>query len=299
MLVRVFVGVLCACALSGCASVVPFIIPQDEHGGPTVANVVAKIECEIAEARDDPENSNPQFIATLHSLGLADFSQWAASATVSLTVSDTEGLSPNAGLSLTYIEPFKLAGQSFTFGGNALLYQQRQRVFTQTYTIKIGNIPHETCADLRAWNAFNLEGDLGLKDQIYIGLHTFPRAASKDVAPARYIPTQTGQTSPDSFGGTVSFDVFKGITSLGPTWTITNFKGLGGGVGYQRDDLDKLVISFAPASYQPPKKNEKVAKFNARRAAATTDAVDAARIANSQLINTSAIQQLGQILSAH
>ncbi len=174
------------------------------------------------------------------------------------------------------------------------------RVFTQTYTIVIANIPHETCADLRAWDTFNLEGDLGLRDQIYLGLHSFHRAANPNAAPAKYVPSPTnGPPSPDSFGGTISFDVFKGITSLGPTWTITNFKGVNGGVGYQRDDLDKIVISFAPKGYQPIQAHETYKHFYARQAVATSSAIDSARSANSQLIETSAIQQLGQILSAH
>jgi hypothetical protein len=282
-------GIL-ASGLSACASMPPFDVPEDDTNRPTVANVLDKIECEIAEARDDPANNNSAFVDYLnHTLKLAAFKNWGAVATVSVTISDTAGLSPNAGLALSYLQPYKVSPQGLVFGGNALLYQQRSRIFTQTYSIDIYNISREQVCGAK-WNTFNLEGDLGLRDQIALGLHTFRHGAA-----ASYLTSATG----DSFGATVSFDVFKGVTSLGPTWTLSNFKGVGGGLGYQRDDLDKIVITFAPAAYTPHLLGEKKADFEPRRAAALSNALESASEANSQLVETQAIQQLGQILSAH
>jgi hypothetical protein len=54
----------------------PFDAPPDGAYGPTVSDIVQKIECEVAAARD--ENDTPAFRAYLRDLGLADFSQWAA-----------------------------------------------------------------------------------------------------------------------------------------------------------------------------------------------------------------------------
>jgi hypothetical protein len=286
-----------AVAVSGCTSMPPFLVPEDAQQGPTVAQVVDKVECEIAEARNAAD-ADPKLVATLNSLQLAEFGQWAASATLSLTVSDTEGLSPTSGLSLSYIDPLKTAGQSFMFGANALLYQQRSRIFTQTYTINIANLPKgETCERVnKKWDGFNLAGDLGLRSQIYLGLHAF---ASSDAS--TYIPASVKSGSPDSFGATASFDVFKGITGLGPTWTLTHFKGVGGGLGYQRDDLNKIAITFAPAKYvaRPHGLEADLKAYGARRAAATSNAIEAARQANAQLVTTQAIQQLSQALSTH
>lgn len=316
---QIFACAICCSALAGCASMPPFDIPENSEKRPTVANVVDKIECEIAEGR--AANSDQALNNDLQKLGLAEFNQWAASVTLSLTVNDTGGLSPTSGLSLSYLQPYHVSPQGLVLGGNALFYQQRQRIFTQTYTMKISSIPQqETCESIkRKWDNFNLEGDLGLKDQITIGLRAFQTADA-----STYIPASVKTGSPDSFGGTVSFDVFKGITSLGPTWTLSTFKGVGGGAGYQRDDLDKIAITFAPAKYQgpvplPPTRPPHGAKvefmqeyqsklqtyqrnlrtYRMHVAAASSNAVEAARQANAQLVTTQAIQQLGQILSTH
>lgn len=125
------------------------------------------------------------------------------------------------------------------FGGNAILYRRRQRIFTQTYTIQIAKIPvGQTCEAMRdRWHNFNLEGNLGLKNQIEMGLHAFHTNANT------YFVGKTG--TPDSCGATASFDVYKGITSLGPLWTLVHFKGPVGGLGYLRDDLHKVAIKFS------------------------------------------------------
>jgi hypothetical protein len=283
--------------LAACTSMPEFDAPESKDGHPTVSHVIKKIECELAEARDARENTDTKFIYYLnHTLNLADFSQWVASVTLSLTISDTGGLSPTGGLALSYIEPLKVAGTSFTFGGNALLYQQRQRIFTQTYTVMIKSLSRQACAYFNGKAPdINLAGDLGLKDQIYMGLHAFHRDASSDYSTTGD-PGNNG--SPDTFGATASFDVFKGITNLGPNWTLVHFSGPNGGVGYQRDDLDKVAITFAPVAYQAPQKGmtpEVVAGFG--RQSSAVAAISVARDANKALVETQAIQQLGQVLA--
>ncbi|HEY2528032.1 MAG TPA: hypothetical protein VGJ20_08815 [Xanthobacteraceae bacterium] len=279
----------------------PFIVPDDSEHGPTVAQVVDKIECEIAEARNEADG-DAQLVKSLNALDLAEFGQWAASTTMSLTVNDTGGLSPNGGLAFSYLNPLKTASQSFAFGGDALFYQQRQRIFTQTYTVNISKLPaNETCASVeQKWNKLNLSGDLGLGAQIHLGLYAFVSSHGSS-----YIPASVKTGSPDSFGATASFDVFKGVTSLGPTWTLTHFKGVAGGLGYQRDDLNKIAITFAPAKYVAPPTHkghataQALIEYATMRAAANSNAIVAARQANAQLVTTQAIQQLGQILSTH
>jgi hypothetical protein len=132
---RVILGAALAGVLSACSSMPPFDAPPDSAYGPTVSDIVQKIECEVAAARD--ENDTPAFRAYLRDLGLADFSQWAASVTLSLTVNDTAGLNPSSGLVLTYLQPLSVPGTSFGFGGAIQLYQQRSRIFTQTYTLDL------------------------------------------------------------------------------------------------------------------------------------------------------------------
>jgi hypothetical protein len=188
--------ILCAAlagVLSACSSMPPFDAPPDSAYGPTVSDIVQKIECEVAAARD--ENDTPAFRAYLRDLGLADFSQWAASVTLSLTVNDTAGLNPSSGLVLTYLQPLSVPGTSFGFGGAIQLYQQRSRIFTQTYTLDLKAVSVRSCRRFEGTPPrINLAGDLGLRDQIYMGLHAFHRREGSDYA------TKPGAGAPDSFG---------------------------------------------------------------------------------------------------
>ncbi len=266
-----------------CSSMPPFDAPETPGGRPTVSDVVAKVRCEIAQARDDKANNNAKLNAWLASHDLEPFREWVASATLSLTISDTGGISPTNGLALSYINPLKPTGTSFMFGGNALLYQQRSRIYTQTYSISVENA---ACTDIKDPPDINLAGDLGLRDQIFMGLHAFYHDSTDT-----YDPTPK---PPDSFGATASFDVYKGITNLGPTWTLVNFKGPGGGLGYQRDDLHKIAITFVPVAI--PSKKAGITRAFALTAAKNS-ALVFARSQNNNLVQTQAVQQLGQIIS--
>jgi hypothetical protein len=173
---------------------------------------------------------------------LRPFKYWVANVSLGLTVTSTEGTFPNSsGLTLAVIDPLKLANNSFGFGANPVLYQQRQRLFTLDYTVEIEKIDPSHCAT-KHWHAFNLEGDLGLRDQIYTGLHSIIRSEADELDTSK-----TGST-PDSFGGTVSFEVFKGIESGGPVFTLTRFKGPTGGLGILREDKHSVAVTFVPVS---------------------------------------------------
>ena len=161
-------------AVSGCSSVPPFDAPEDLTGVPTVSQVIDKINCEILEARDDPANDNKQFNQFLiETLRIQEFKYWQASVTLTLTVNDTVGLYPSStGVTLSYIDPLRIAGTSFMFSGSVMLYQSRARTYTQQYSIDISKINPENCG--KDWHRrFNLEGDLGIRDQIAMGLHSF------------------------------------------------------------------------------------------------------------------------------
>jgi hypothetical protein len=236
---------LLALSAAGCSSMPPFDAPPDDrHGYPTVSQVVDKIDCEIAAAREDPEINTAWVKARLREKNppLQPFDNWIASVNLGLTVESTEGITPNSsGLTLSVIEPLKLAQNTFGFGVNPVLYQSRQRIFQLIYTIDISKIKLDHCAT-KQWHDYNLEGDLGLKEQIFAGLHSIVRNQDDT-----FSSTKTG-SEPDSFGGTVSFDVYKGMTSAGPTFTLTRFKGATGGLGVVREDKHSVVITFVPQS---------------------------------------------------
>jgi hypothetical protein len=257
-------------AAAGCA-VAPFDAPVGEAGYPKVNQVLDKIQCEIAEARDDQMINGENITKLLEKQNLKPFKYWVASVILTLTVDDTEGLTPtSSGLSLSVIDPFKSAMNSFGFGGSVILYQQRSRTFTEQYSLQIEKIPPQTCGSIgRRWHNFNLEGDLGLQELIYTGLHSFDESTietssfeSSQAGHAQEISSDESasdgsdkQGSADGFGGTVSFDIFKGVTAVGPTWTLVKAKTTGG-VGLQRDDLHKIVISFVPVALSTAKATE-------------------------------------------
>jgi hypothetical protein len=236
---RRFTTVGASFLVASCSSMPAFDAPTDDIGSPTVATVVDQVQCEIAEARNAAIND-------IKLKGIQPFDKWTAAVILTLTVNDTLGTA-TAGLPLSYIEPLKAATTSFAFNANPILYQSRARTYAQNYTIDISKIPDgQTCQNMRIpSHAFNLEGNLGLKDQIYMGLHSFSR--SQQGADSYQVPTAAGKAG-DNFGATVSFHIYKGITNVGPTWTFVTFKGPTAGVGYQRDDLHQIVITFAPAA---------------------------------------------------
>jgi hypothetical protein len=288
-----------ASGLVGCASMPAFDAPVTTAGAPTVADVIAKIECEVAQARYARENNSPEFLAYLNNtLNLADFSQWAASVTVSLTVNDTAGLTPTTGLTLAYVNPLTAPDTSFAFSASPVLYQQRQRIFTQTYTLDLKSLTLNACERFEGTPPrINIAGDLGLKDQIYMGLHAFHPGDASDYTTGGTNPA--ANSVPDNFGATASFDVFKGVDNVGPTWTLQHFIGPTGGAGYVRDDLDKVAITFVPVAYgKPTKLTHRLAQATyTSRSRSFAAAVGRAQAANQQLVTTQAIQQLGQILS--
>jgi hypothetical protein len=214
--------------LAACGTA-PFDAPLDERGRPTVNQIIDRVDCEIYTAFGNSNNE-----AAAKALGT-----WVAAVEITLTVSDTEGLTPSGGLALAFSEPLKTTGTSFGFGGSPVLYQTRTRTYDQKYTItNVRLIKPEICS--KWWHAdFNLEGDLGLADQIYAGLHSV-----KNVGSVPY-NTNTG------FGATVSFDISKGVSGVGPTWTLVRFKDAAGGLGLSRDDTHKVAITFTPSSAPP------------------------------------------------
>lgn len=82
-----------------------------------------------------------------------------------------------------------------------------------------------------------------------MGLHSF---SSADKGADFYQPTVGNSKSLDDFGATVSFHIFKGVSNVGPTWTLQTFKGPTAGVGYTRDDLHQIIMTFAPSVLPAP-----------------------------------------------
>jgi hypothetical protein len=98
---------------------------------------------------------------------------------------------------------------------------------------------------------------------------------------------------------TASFDVWNGLTNVGPTWTLVHFLGPVGGAGHEREDLNKLAMTFVPVAAPNLAAGIHGKRMAAIRPTSFAQAAFAAQCANQQLVQTQAIQHLGQILSVN
>ena len=192
-------------SLAACASVVPrFDVPYDEHGVPTAQTIVHQITCELAQLI---EGSAPLGKALLEGDIEVAFQ-------LNLTVNDTGGLSPT----------FTYTNGVFSFGAGAGLSRSREQNFTEKLYFSLRDLQLEQIEakkrglDLtQCWQTdTNLSGDLGLRTAVQLAFST----------PHLRWETKLSGTE-GAFGGYVDFVVTKNLNSVGPTWTLTHFKGPG------------------------------------------------------------------------
>lgn len=81
-----------------------------------------------------------------------------------------------------------------------------------------------------------LPGNLGIKESAELAF----------TAPDRNLNTKLSNNTSGQFGGYVSFVVTKNINSLGPTWSLTLFKGPGNMATVGMANTDKITFGFAP-----------------------------------------------------
>jgi hypothetical protein len=260
--------------LAGCANIPsPNYVGKDgDDSRITVDDLVGHIQCELIKAK--------QF-DTLAA------SKYRVQATLTLKVEDNAGLSP----SLSFINPYEVAGTSLTYGVGGALNVSRQRIFTGQYTIaseKLIDSALRTNYDCSPADklTLNISGDLGIGGIIAAGMDATkyksvnvsppaPPAATQNVTvnvildpnrPATTPPNveivppvpqveKPTEPIPPSFGSTVQFTIVKSANA-GPTWVVKHFKGPSGQTGLisaGRTDTDTLVLAFAPAGAPPIK----------------------------------------------
>lgn len=210
----------------GCA-VPQFDVPTDSAGQPTVQTIVERIECEMRDmVRDD--TTDP---VAFHRLFLLN-GDYDAAIALSLEVNNTGGLAP----SLSYINPLTKAATSFTFSGTAALSESRDHNFTENIQFSFREIYTKWKYNVRPYDCppadTNLAGTLGMKDFISMAALT------------ENLDTKQTLSGKGVFGGSIQFLVTKNLTSLGPTWSLVNFKGPGG-VTASQVNTDKLTLAFA------------------------------------------------------
>jgi uncharacterized membrane protein YgcG len=237
---------------------------------PTVADLITHIQCEIwtiKNAADTPADSDAKA-----KLGRLTQYEYVAFATLTVDVTNLEGTSP----SLSFITPYLTPMTNLTKSIGGQYSGTQHRNITESFTISIYDDQSGAtkCADYSNKGHY-LYGDLELGTVIRAGLRNVDVADFVFGRPKNTDNTKLSSIAAPVFGSTVDFTIVYGINNVGPTWTITHFKGPGGGGGgggagggasgaggagggsggggsqglltLTHTEKDTLVISFAPA----------------------------------------------------
>jgi hypothetical protein len=253
--------------LASCSNIDRFDVPKNPvTGNPTLRSIVARIKCELAEmAADDYKYK-----------AFMDKGDFVVAIQLSLTVNDDGSLAP----SFTYTNGL------FSFNAGAKLEAQREQNFTEQLIWSISDIRTEMIEAQAASRKLgkevdsfrcpyvdtNLAGEIGLVKSAEMAF----------TSEGLNLNTKLSGTN-GAFGGYVNFVITKNLNSVGPTWTLTHFKGPGSLAGVAEVNTDKLTFAFA----------ERSATGTVARAAQTARAVS---LLNSILVNQISTQ-LGTVRS--
>jgi hypothetical protein len=218
--------------LTSCSNIDRFDVPKNPvTGTPTLRSIVARIKCELAEmAADDYKYK-----------AFMDAGDFVVAIQLSLTVNDDGSLAP----SFTYTNGL------FSFNAGAKLGAQREQNFTEQLIWSIKDIRTEMILAQEASRKLgrevdsfhcpnvdtNLAGEIGLVKSAEMAF----------TSEGLNLNTKLSGSS-GAFGGYVNFVITKNLNAVGPTWTLTHFKGPGGLLGLSEVNTDKLTFAFAERS---------------------------------------------------
>jgi hypothetical protein len=230
-----------ASACCGCAYVPNYDVQSDRYGLPTVKTIVDRIRCELVDmVRSDRSDD----VAANHRDFLLN-QDYDVEATLSLEVNDTGGLAP----SFSSIVPYS-AVTSLAVSATGTFSQSRDQNFTENLHFNLRELFKDWQASQKTHGESicpaadtNLAGDLGLRNIVAMADSSSFLDEAQTLGPGK-----------GAFGGSVQFLVTKSLTSAGPTWTLTHFKGPGGLASFSRVNTDKLTVAFAEHADAGPKK---------------------------------------------
>lgn len=224
-------------------------VPYDKAGQPTVASIVARIQCEI---RDMVRDDRPNDPVTFNRNFLLD-GDYDVEASLSLEVNDSGGLTP----SLSYITPLAAAATSPTIGASGNLSASRDHNFTENIQLstrkifsdwKTGFDPHECPLVADTY----LSGSLGISDMVAMANSTAELDETRKLSDAGV------------FGGSIQFVVTKKITAAGPTWVLVRFNNISALADLSEVNTDKATFAFAlgPNAGKPMRLAKKHNRYN-------------------------------------
>jgi hypothetical protein len=228
---------------------------------PRVSDITDQVQCEILRSIQksaiDPKGPLG---------GLQDL-EYVANVSLTLEVTDNEGVNP----SLSYIDPFRTAGNNFTALLNGQINGTQHRLINVTFTLDFD----KNTKDDGKCNPDNqhsgLRGNLGIEEIMATGLryttgcrrkenegcldpegspYKIPAIGALDLR--KLVDPLTGApTLAPSFGSSVDFTLVYGVGG-GPNWTLTRFVGLNPPgaslLNFTRTSKDTLILAVAAVS---------------------------------------------------
>lgn len=213
-------------ALAGCGA--PQFMVASREGTPTVMDIVQRINCELA----DLVGNDPDFGRHRQRFLVGDYHVAVA---ISLVVTETGELAPNFNVPVP---------PQFAFNVGMRLMRQREQTHMQNLYFSMVEIESRL---RRAPEALrcprddgNLSGDLGIRQTALMGMGAPGTATAPNIGPGLG----------GEFGGNVSFVLTRNLNSVGPTWTLTHFRGPGSMGSLGRTDTNRVYFAFV--SKAPP-----------------------------------------------
>lgn len=217
----------CLVFLAGCASP-QLAVPYGPDGYPNALSINQRIRCELADMVRKHEDPSRDF-------AYRDFltaGNYRVVALLTLSSKRTVGAKPQVDTTT------QISGGLFKFGIGANVAQIDDFSSSTFLEYRIDEIADDIRANpdhARCRDGDNLAGRLDIAHLV---------ATS---APLPLYQESTNQTY-GQFGGTITFTVTSGVSSIGPTWILQRISGPGAFGSYAREQTNKVTFAF----YQRP-----------------------------------------------
>ena len=209
--------------LAGCSNVSRFDLPPSlVTGSPTPESIVNRLKCELAILASDKD----------HWRDFIEVNDFIIGAQIDLAVTDDGSLAPT----------FTYTSGVFSFNAGARYEISRAQTFTARLFLSITDIRYQLQHHPEALNCPKIDtllaGDLGVMPTLEMAFRTPDLALTNTKL--------SGVTG--VFGGSVNFMVTKNLNAVGPTYTLTHFKGPGSPAGVSELNNDKITFAFSARS---------------------------------------------------
>lgn len=215
----------CWALLSGCTSL-PLAVPYGEDGYPDATAINKRIRCELAEMIRDHDDDSLEYPYRPFLLQ----GNYRIVGLLTLSSKRSLGAAPRLDTTST------ISSGVFKFGVAANIAQTRDFTSSTYIEYRIGALREELEAhpsNAQCTDGQNLAGRLDIADLV-----------------ATSAPLPLGDTinnqAVGQFGGTISFTVTTGISSIGPTWVLQRISGPGAFGSATREQTNRIALAFFP-----------------------------------------------------